>query len=200
MGVRELTKYGEKLFGNTAVTEILKPFNNGLVEVPWMKTAQSYIGLKEIHGRKNNRTIMQWAKDLGRNIRQIYTNDEIPWCGLFVAGCMHLNGVKINIRNPLGARNWGKFGYEVTPCYGAVLVFWRGSKSGWKGHVGFYASEDDYYYHVLGGNQSDSVKITKVAKKRLLTARWPIGYEKLHKRNIGRIHKKFDGKISTNEK
>jgi len=41
------------------------------------------------------------------------------------------------------------------------------------GHVGFYAGEDERAYHVLGGNQSDSVSITRIPKDRLLEARWP---------------------------
>jgi len=46
---------------------------------------------------------------------------------------------------------------------GDILVFSR--KGG--GHVGFYVAEDATAYHVLGGNQSDSVSITRIAKSRL---------------------------------
>ena len=53
------------------------------------------------------------------------------------------------------------------------MVFWRGSPSGWKGHIGFYWAEDDDAYHILGGNQSNSVSVTRIAKERLITARWP---------------------------
>ena len=41
------------------------------------------------------------------------------------------------------------------------------------GHVGFYVAEDATAYHVLGGNQSNKVCITRVAKDRLLAARRP---------------------------
>lgn len=40
--------------------------------------------------------------------------------------------------------------------------------------MGFYWAEDDDAYHVLGGNQSNSVNITRIAKDRLLSARWPL--------------------------
>lgn len=56
---------------------------------------------------------------------------------------------------------------------GAVMVFWRGSPSGTKGHVGFYWAEDDSAFHILGGNQSNSVSVTRIAKNRLISARWP---------------------------
>ena len=84
-----------------------------------------------------------------------------------------------NIRtvpNPLGARNWQSFDLEVPPALCALLVFWRGSRSGWKGHVGFYHGEDRTHYHVVGGNQSDAVTISRIAKKRLPSARWPDGF------------------------
>ena len=66
-----------------------------------------------------------------------------------------------------------KFGDEVTPQFGSTLVFWRESRESFKGHVGFYWAEDDLNYHVLGGNQSDSVSVARVRKSRLLGARWP---------------------------
>jgi len=75
--------------------------------------------------------------------------------------------------NPYLARNWLFFEQTVEPVFGSVLVFWRGSRSGFKGHVGFYYSEDEDNYHVLGGNQKDSISVTSLAKNRLLGARLP---------------------------
>ncbi len=46
---------------------------------------------------------------------------------------------------------------------------WAGSS----GHVGFYYSEDDEDFQVLGGNQRDRISITSIAKGRLLGARLP---------------------------
>jgi uncharacterized protein (TIGR02594 family) len=132
-------------------------------------------------------------------VSSIYTNDDIPWCGLFVAHIMNDNGIKYGFNNPLGARSWLKFGEKCDPQYGAVMVFWRGKRNGWTGHVGVYVSEDSNYYHILGGNQSNSVNVTKIAKNRLLGARWPTGYDTLKERFKGRIVKKFDGSVSTNE-
>ena len=168
-------------------------------ETPWMATAKKLVGTKEIAGRRSNSKIMSWAKALGSKMRSIYTNDDIAWCGLFVAHIMNENGIKHGLSNALGARNWGKFGEPCEPQYGAVMTFWRGKKSGWTGHVGLYVSEDSKYYHILGGNQSNSVNVTKISKTRFLKARWPSGYDTLKKRLAGRIVKKFDGKVSTNE-
>jgi uncharacterized protein (TIGR02594 family) len=162
---------------------------------PWFEEAKRLRGLDEIPGKRSNAKIMSWAADIGGWIKNYYTNDDIPWCGLFVAHCMMASGIKNTLKNPLSARAWAKFGVKCEPCPGAVMVFSR--KGG--GHVGFYVSEDKTYYHILGGNQSNSVNVTKVSKKRFLAARWPKNYPTLYKRVKGRVVKKFDGKVSTNE-
>jgi uncharacterized protein (TIGR02594 family) len=142
--------------------------SNGMV---WLDEARRLMGTKEVAGRGSNRVILDFATDLGIP----YSGDDIPWCGLFVAHCIGatLPSEKLPA-NPLGARNWGKFGKRLNEAVeGAVLVFWRGSKTGWLGHVGFYVCEDKDAYHVLGGNQSDEVSIARVLKNRLLSAQWP---------------------------
>ena len=104
-----------------------------------------------------------------------YAGDDVAWCGLFVAHCIGSTlGNEPLPANPLGARSWLKFGSPSKPQPGAVMVFWRGSRTGWQGHVGFYAGENDAKgYLILGGNQSDAVNYTWLAKDRLLDARWP---------------------------
>lgn len=141
------------------------------VTLPWVETAYGLIGTQEKPGFGSNEAIIGWAEDLELTS---YNDDDIPWCGLFVAHCIGSQlQDEILPTNPLGARRWKNFGYEVTPQLGAIMVFWRGSLSGWKGHVGFYWAEDREAYHILGGNQSNAVSITRISKKRLISARWP---------------------------
>ena len=121
--------------------------------------------------RQGLRALTSWARPLDLS----YNADEIPWCGLFTCHCLTATLPDEPVPSqPLAARNWQGFGQAVMPQFGAVLVFWRGNKQGWSGHVGYYWGEDDIHYHVLGGNQSDQVNITRVAKSRLLAARWPL--------------------------
>ncbi len=80
-------------------------------------------------------------------------------------------------QNPYLARNWLEFGKECQPGVGAVMVFWRGSRSGIYGHVAFYWGEDDHHYYVLGGNQSNTISVARIARNRFLGARWPVSYE-----------------------
>lgn len=142
-------------------------------EMPWYHTAIHLIGTREIAGPDANKVIMEMADTIDID----YADDDIPWCGLFVGHCVgsSLGDEPLPV-NPLGARNWMKFGEDCEPQLGSVLVFWRGKskKNGWQGHVGFYHGEDSTHYHVLGGNQSNSVNVMKLDKKRLLGARWPL--------------------------
>ncbi|MEM8948079.1 MAG: hypothetical protein AAGA21_20560 [Pseudomonadota bacterium] len=47
------------------------------------------------------------------------------------------------------------------------------SKTDGRGHVGFYWAEDETTYHILGGNQSNEVNVSRYKKDRFLRARWP---------------------------
>ena len=140
------------------------------LETPWYAEAWRLLGVTEVGGKGNNQMILGWAKDLDI----AYREDETPWCGLFVAHCI---GSQLSDEplpsGPLGAKNWSRFGIKTAPQPGAVLVFWREDPNGALGHVGFYAGEDDTHFHVLGGNQSDKVCVTRVPIKRLVSARWP---------------------------
>lgn len=151
-----------------------------------------YLGINEIKGKARNPTIMSWAKDVG--VEKIYTSDEIAWCGLFVAKVVQKAGFE-PVKDPLWALNWNKFGTkQSTAMLGDILVFKRDGG----GHVGFYVAEDQNYYHVLGGNQSDSVSITRIAKNRCVGIRrcdWKIAQPAAVKKYIVEA----SGKISTNE-
>lgn len=138
--------------------------------LPWFEEARHLVGTKEVLGTKNNPSILDWATNLDIH----YPGDDVPWCGLFVAHSIGLTlPQEVLPENPLGARQWERFGDKIEPCLGAVMVFWRDSKKSGLGHVGFYVSEDATAYQILGGNQSDKVCLMWVGKDRFLSARWP---------------------------
>ncbi len=138
--------------------------------LPWLAEAKRLIGTKEAAGAAENAAILNWADtaDIA------YDHDETPWCGLFIAHCIASTLPDESLpANPLGARQWLTFGIEAAPQLGAVMVFWRGTRQGWSGHVALYWGEEADTYIILGGNQSDAVTLTKIAKSRFLGARWP---------------------------
>lgn len=136
------------------------------VSLPWIAEARRFLGLHEVKD----------AKKLDKALR--LDASEIAWCGAFVGMCIATAlPNEPMIANPLGSRNWLKFGNSIgSPQIGAVAVFWRGSKTGWQGHVGFVAGHDKTHLHILGGNQSNSVSIARIAKDRLLGYRWPASH------------------------
>lgn len=154
--------------------------------------AVKLLGVKEIVGPKHNSEILKWGKALG--LGKIYTNDEIPWCGLFV-GYVCLQAGKEIVSRPLWARDWLNWGtIEKVAMLGDILIFSRGTG----GHVGFYVGEDSENYFVLGGNQSNEVNISRLSKARCIGIRrtpWKIAQPS----NVRRIFLKSNGKISTNE-
>ncbi|WP_409281089.1 NlpC/P60 family protein [Pseudomonas defluvii] len=153
----------------TALFGTSEPLPGGPL-LPWLAEAQQLLGTKEVLGSRNNPVILDWADNLDVH----YVGDEVPWCGLFVAHCIAATMVdEILPGNPLGARQWEKFGDPIEPRLGAVMVFWRQSTSSGFGHVGFYTGEDETAFRILGGNQSDKVCFTWVAKDRFIKARWP---------------------------
>lgn len=117
---------------------------------------------------------MDWLKRDGRSLGDPSKN---PWCDDFVETCIRMSLPDEPLlgalgTNPYWARNWLLFGQAVQPIIGAMLIFERGSG----GHVGFAVGQDDTHFYVLGGNQSDAVTIARIAKSRLLGARWPTTY------------------------
>jgi uncharacterized protein (TIGR02594 family) len=154
--------------------------------------AVKLIGTKEIIGKKHNPIILEWAKEL--DLEKVYTNDEIAWCGLFVAICAHRANVEV-VKSPLWALNWAKYGTEAeVPMLGDILTFKRNGG----GHVGIYIGEDDTCYHVLGGNQNNQVNVTRILKSRLHKARrtaWKIAQPA----NVRVVKLTAKGSISKNE-
>ncbi len=98
--------------------------------IPWLQAAYSLMGTQEKPGLGSNEAILGWAEDLELTS---YNDDDIPWCGLFVAHCVGSQMPDEALpNNPLGSRKWQRFGDEISPRLGAIMVFWRGSPNGWK--------------------------------------------------------------------
>lgn len=139
-----------------------------------IKAAVPLYGTVEFAGKADNQAILNWAEEVEKALGAKhlgYTADSIPWCGLFAGVVAARAGWADQMpKTPLWAKSWLEFGQKAdVPMFGDILVFGRDGG----GHVGFYVGEDAGYWHVLGGNQSDAVTITRIAKGRLLGARRP---------------------------
>ena len=139
-------------------------------EPKWLEIARTYEGTREVVGKGSNPRIMQMAKNFKGWVRSFFTDDDIPWCALFVGSCLVEAGHPST--NSLAARSYETYGIALSePRLGCIAVFVR--KGG--GHVGFYLGErkSDGAIRVYGGNQNNSVNATWIAADRLSAYRWP---------------------------
>ena len=141
-------------------------------ELPWITKGKEVFGL---HETKDNDKLKKWLKSDGKTLGD---PKALPWCGDYVETCIVTTLPKETLPGPLGknpywAKNWLLLGQPVKPCYGAIAIFDRDGG----GHVGFLVGEDATDWYVLGGNQSNSVSITRIAKNRLVGTRWPSTYK-----------------------
>jgi uncharacterized protein (TIGR02594 family) len=136
---------------------------------PWVRELKAVYGWHEV---RDNAKLRAWLKSDNKTLGD---PAALPWCGDAVETAVKLalpneplEGALAS--NPYWARNWSTFGRAAMGC-GSVGVFER---PGGGGHVGFLVGHDATAYHVLGGNQGDSVNVTRIDKPRLIAARWPI--------------------------
>lgn len=159
-------------------------------DLPWLAEALRIHGL---HERRDNRTLREW---FDKSVAWIDPK-EIPWCGAFIATTFRRWRPDIKLPdNPLGAKNWKQFGVACEPQLGAVLTFHRGNPASWQGHVAEYLGESDDSFYVVGGNQSDAVTKTWIAKSRLHSSRWPDSFPQSRKRIM---MSRSGAPLSTNE-
>lgn len=137
--------------------------------------AQRFVGMKEIDGKVSNPQILAMLQ-LDQSWPQ---DDEVPWCSGF------MNYVTWLLRLPrsksLMARSWLGVGVPITePHVGYDIVILKrgsGNQPGPEildapGHVGFFAGYlGATSLLLLGGNQSNTVRVSVYPATRLLGMR-----------------------------
>lgn len=143
------------------------------VELPWITEAEKVIGHHEV---VDSEELRAWLRKDGATLGD---PAKLPWCGDFVETAIKLALPKEKVpANPYLARNWADWGEDATRRYGAVIVFWRGTKKGTQGHVGFATAVDEArgLVEVLGGNQGNEVSRAWLGMDRILAWRAPKGW------------------------
>lgn len=132
--------------------------------------ARTYIGTTEIPGRRHNPIIVRWS----RTFVSWVNDDETAWCSSFVNAMARECGYEHS--GKLNARSWLDVGLPVSLAEarpGDVVVFWRGKRHSWTGHVAFFEhfNKKRQLIYALGGNQGNEVNITAYPRTRLLGIR-----------------------------
>ena len=113
-------------------------------------------GIVEYDGRDANPRIMEYLATT--TIRA--TDDATPWCSAMMNWAVIQLGMSGT--DSAASASWEKWGEGLKkPSDGCIIGFVRQDGSG---HVGIFVGEDEYNYKILGGNQSNSVKISNFAK------------------------------------
>lgn len=140
---------------------------------PWLKVAQAEEadGITETSAPDRVRS---YFAAVPQNV-----GEKIPaWCGAFAAFCMKTSHSPV----PAGAAlavNWKVWGSQTVPLgshdipVGAVVVLTPSPGTASSGHVGFFSAFDAGGRNVqlLGGNQSNAVKISSFAVTRVAAIR-----------------------------
>jgi uncharacterized protein (TIGR02594 family) len=138
----------------------------GSSSTPWLGVAQAEKGEEEIAGPENNSRILEYIASV-QSTRGVQ-DDETDWASSFAEWSLNQVGIEgPQSMDPNAWLAWGR-GIEL-PEEGCIAVF---SFSGLP-HVGFYVGEEGKSVNVLGGNQSDVVKVSRYAKKDVVGYRLP---------------------------
>lgn len=135
----------------------------------WLKTAFQELGVSETIGSGDNPRVVDYLNSTSLS-SDLANNDETPWCSAFVNWVMDYAGYPKT--NSAAARSWLQYGRGTSnPTRGTIVVLERGASHG---HVGFFITEEGNKVYLLGGNQSDKVKISGYDKTRVLGYRNPL--------------------------
>lgn len=91
--------------------------------------------------------------------------DITPWCAAFINFCIASAG--LNPTYSAGSSSFRDYAMNTNkPSPGDLVVFQsRVPSEEWRGHVGFYVTQGKNSVMVLGGNQSDGIRVQNYPKK-----------------------------------
>ncbi len=146
------------------------------IELTAFELAQRFVGMQEVKGPTANPQVLAML----RLDQDWPDDDEVPWCSAFMNYITWL--VRLPRSKDLLARSWLKLGRSISLEEAQVgfdvVILKRGTKNqpgpdvlNAPGHVGFFAGLEGTFVQVLGGNQDDTVSISRYPTSRVLGVR-----------------------------
>lgn len=137
----------------------------------WVDIAMRFRGLREIPGKQHAPKIQMMLKKL----KAWWSDDETPWCGVFVGYCLQEAGFKPPAAwyRAKAYETYGTAASRDPIPFGAICTKTRTGG----GHVFFAVarSRDGNTIYGLGGNQSNMVNIMAFKMSDITAIRWPEG-------------------------
>ena len=125
----------------------------------------------EVPGEMDNPSILKYFHEIGH---EWVEHDELAWCSAYCNWVAKMCGYEYT--GKLNARSWLDVGNIVIDFeLGDLAILWRVNPDSKWGHVGFPIRRDENSIWILGGNQSNMVRISPYPFSRLL------GYRRLNK-------------------
>lgn len=134
------------------------------------KTASKYIGVHELDGPASNPQIKKWIKDAAEWLDP--DDSKTAWCGCFRAALGYETGTGV-VSAPYRAVNWINWGRSIIKRdrniwpQGSTVIM--GRPGGY--HVALLDRITGDYMWLLGGNQSDSVNISRFPISKIIDIR-----------------------------
>lgn len=151
------------------------------MEITLLELAQRHVGIGELVGGKHH-PLIQWWLSLCHGFT-LNSPDEIPWCSAAMNGWAWT--LDLPRSKSAAARSWLLIGKEIGPhevkAGFDIVIFKRGSghqpgpevTEGAPGHVAVYSHRLHNGVYVVGGNQSNSVRVSRYPEEDV------IGYRRL---------------------
>jgi len=160
---RLLLNVPTNLFEKVSELELVAPPPGPQSPIQWAEREQER-HIREFPGRPSNPEVEKYHRATGG-----VAPDDVPWCSSFVNWCVEQalgNGKGTESKAALSWRRWGGAARDRQrdqAVRGDIVVFKDTQASG-RGHVGFFWSREGNRLLVLGGNQSDSVRISNFSE------------------------------------
>ncbi len=146
------------------------------IEITAYSLAQRFIGVDEVSGNSSNPLVLAMLK-LDQNWPE---GDHVPWCSAFVNYVTWL--LRLPRSKSLRARSWLNVGSSISLDLASVgfdvVILKRGTGNqpgadviDAPGHVGLFGGVEGSKVLILGGNQSDSVNVSRYPANRILGIR-----------------------------
>lgn len=145
-----------------------EPLPSGSGPTPWMVWLFNHEGETEIKGSEHNRFIV----DLFKYTSYKTDSDETPWCAALTNAALIKNGFKGTGR--ADAKSFDNYGTACELAYGCVVTIKHPDGSR---HVTFYVKREGDYLRCIGGNQSNTLKVSSYHISELVASRWPVKQE-----------------------
>lgn len=152
----------------------------------WMKEVERHKGQKETNEGFKKYLSGFW-KIVGLPGYKTIVGTSFAWCGLFVAATLYNVDMPWQ-KNGAGAKNWAKYGVAIDYKKdgiprGAILhIDHQKDCKGGGNHVGFANGDcapadlsPSKTIDILGGNQSNQVKVSTFSVGEICAVRWPPG-------------------------